>query len=84
MARFSCLLTVAVVASALAASAADARTPRKQALAFVGAHNGPLDMDVRQNCFADAKQRYPSTNQDVATDRYFAYTTCAAGRGVRP
>jgi hypothetical protein len=41
-------------------------------------------MEIRQQCFAEARQRYPSTSQDVQTNRLFTYTTCASSHGIRP
>jgi len=84
MSRLSRCAAVAIFTAVIASSGAYARTNHKAAGPYAGAHNGLSDTDIRQQCFAEAKQRYPSTSQDVQTNRVFTYTTCAFNRGVRP
>ena len=71
---------LAVVMAVAASSGASARI--NGAHASAGAHNGLNEMDIRKQCYAEAKERYPSTNQDMQTNRDFAYRTCAFDRGV--
>jgi hypothetical protein len=84
MSRLSRCAAVAVFTAAIAAPGAYARTHHKAAGPYAGAHNGLSDTEIRQQCFAEAKQRYPSTSQDMQTNRVFTYTTCASDRGIRP
>ena len=83
MCRISCCAALAVLAAAVAFCGAYARTNPHGAAALAGAHNSASDMDIRKQCFAEAKERYPSTSQDMQTNRYFAYTTCAVSHGMR-
>jgi hypothetical protein len=78
-----CAATAGVIAI-MACSSAHARTHHKSQEPVASARAGLSDMDIRQQCFAEAKQRYPSTSQDVQTNRVFAYTTCASNRGILP
>lgn len=74
MSRSSRFAALAVFAAVIASSSAYARTNR----------NAPLsDMDIRQQCYAEAKTRWPSSNQEMQTNRDFAYQTCVFDRGVR-
>lgn len=78
MSRFSKWAALAASAAIVASSGASARTNHN------GVHNGAQsDMDIRQQCYAEAKERWPTTNQDMQTNRDFAYRTCAFDHGVR-
>ena len=72
-----------VVAALTASTGAYARVNQPGANALAGAHASVSDMGVRQQCYAEAKNRYPSTSQDMQTNRDFAYRTCAFDHGVR-
>ena len=72
---------LAVIAALTASTGAYARV-NHGATGLAGAHNSVSDMDIRQQCFAEAKNRYPSTSQDMQTNRDFAYRTCAFDHGV--
>ena len=78
-----CAATSGVIAI-IACSSADARTHHKNQEPDASAHAGLSDMNIRQQCFAEARQRYPSTSQDMQTNRVFTYTTCASNHGIRP
>jgi len=84
MSRLSRCVAAVVLAALVAPSAAGARTHQKNASSFASAPAGLSDVDIRRQCFAEAQQRYPSTNQDVQTNRVYTYTTCATEHGVRP
>jgi len=83
MSRLPHYAALAVFTVVIASSGAYARTNRNSAPAFAGAHNSLSDMDIRKQCYEEARQRWPSTNQDMQTNRDFAYRTCAFDRGVR-
>ena len=74
---------LAIVAALAASTGAYARTTQHNAAGLAGAHASASDMDIRQQCYAEAKTRYPSTSQDMQTNRDFAYRTCAFDHGVR-
>lgn len=40
-------------------------------------------MEFRKDCYAEANKRRPSSNQDMPTNRDYAYRTCAVQHGVR-
>lgn len=73
---------LAIVAALTASTGAYARV-NQHAAGLAGAHASASDMDIRQQCYAEAKNRYPSTSQDMQTNRDFAYRTCAFDHGVR-
>jgi len=82
MSRLSHCIALAAVTAVIASSGAYARTNQNGPLA--GAHNSTLDeMEIRKQCYAEAKDRWPSTSQDMQTNRDFAYRTCAFDHGVR-
>ena len=83
MSRYSRGVALAALAAVIASSAADARNSQNNAGSFTGARNSLSEMDVRQKCYAEAKERWSSTSQDVQTNRDFAYRTCAFDHGVR-
>ena len=72
------------VIAIMACSSADARTHHKSQEPGANARAGLSDMEIRQQCFAEARQRYPSTSQDMQTNRVFTYTTCASSHGILP
>jgi hypothetical protein len=74
---------LAVVAALSASTGAYARVTQHNTAGLAGARASASDMDIRQQCFAEAKNRYPSTSQDMQTNRDFAYRTCAFDHGVR-
>ena len=74
MSRSSRFAALAVFAAVIASSGAYARTSQNAHLS---------DNDIRQQCYAEAKARWSSTNQDMQTNRDFAYRTCAFDHGVR-
>ena len=74
--------TLAVAIGVIASSGASARVNHNGARAQAVPQNAINEMDIRKQCYAEAKERYPSTNQDMQTNRDFAYRTCAFDRGV--
>ena len=85
MTRFSCAALAALTVVSLS-SIADARShpARDRANPPAGAYNSVNDeMSIRQKCYAEAKDRWSSTNQDMQTNRDFAYRTCAVDHGIR-
>ena len=44
-------------------------TKHHYAAPLARAHNGPSEMDIRQQCYEEARTRWPSTNQDMQTNR---------------
>jgi hypothetical protein len=81
MSRLSRYAALAVFTAVIASSAASARVNHRSAAP--DAHNGSSEMDMRKQCYEEARQRYPSTSQDMQTNRDFAYRTCAVDHGVR-
>ena len=41
------------------------------------------DMDIRKQCYAEARDRWGTNSQDMQTPRDFAYRSCAFEHGVR-
>ena len=88
MTRLSFCTALAALTVFAASPIADARTHRThvahdRAAAFAGAHNSVGDeMSIRQKCYEEAKNRWPSSNQEMQTNRDFAYRTCAFDHGV--
>jgi hypothetical protein len=74
---------LAAIAALAASDGANARTTQNSAAALAGAHASVSDTDIRKQCYAEARNRWPSTSQDVQTARDFAYRTCAFDHGVR-
>jgi len=83
MSRISRYAALAAFTAVIASSGAYARTSHNNASPLAGAHNSVSDMDIRKQCYEEARQRWPSTNQDMQTNRDFAYRTCAVDHGVR-
>ena len=84
MTRLSHYAALAVFTAVIASSSAYARTNHNSAAPLAGAHNSTVDeMEIRKQCYAQAKERWPGTNQDMNTTRDFTYRTCAFDRGVR-
>lgn len=83
MSRLSHCAAIAALMIVVAPSLASARTHHTSTAATAGAHDSASDMDVRKQCYDEAQHRYPSTSQDMQTNRDFAYRTCAVEHGVR-
>jgi len=83
MSRLSHGAAVAALMVLVAPSVSFARVHHQTTAATAGAHNAASDMDVRKQCYEEARQRYPSTSQDMQTNRDFAYRTCAVEHGVQ-
>jgi hypothetical protein len=87
MSRLSRYAALAVFTAVIASSGAFARTNQNGANnganPLAGVHNSASDMDIRKQCYEEARQRWPSTSQDMQTNRDFAYRTCAVDHGVR-
>jgi len=83
MSRLSRCAALAVFTAVIASSGAYAATKHHHAAPIAGAHNGPSEMDMRQQCYEEARARYPSTNQDMQTNRDFAAKTCMVDHGIR-
>lgn len=88
MTRFSfCTALTALTVLAVAPSA-DAQTNRAQAAhdraaALAGARNDITDENsIRQKCAEYANNTWKSSNQEMQTNRDFAYRTCAYQHGV--
>jgi len=84
MSRLLRCAATSVVIAIVACASANARTHHKNQGPAANARAGLSDMEIRQQCFAEARQRYPSTSQDVQTNRVFTYTTCAPNHGILP
>jgi hypothetical protein len=82
MSRLSYCAALAVLTAVIASSGANARSRLNGADSFGGARNSLSEMDIRKQCYEEARQRWPSTNQEMQTNRDFAYRTCAFGHGV--
>jgi len=83
MSRSSRCAALAVFTAVIASSGAYAATKHHHAAPIAGAHNGPSEMDMRQQCYEEARSRYPSTSQDMQTNRDFAAKTCMVDHGIR-
>jgi hypothetical protein len=85
MSRLLRCAALAAFTAAVASSGATAATNHQHhhAAPIAGAHNGPSEMDTRQQCYEEARSRYPSTNQDMQTNRDFAAKTCMVDHGIR-
>ena len=83
MPRFSRCAALAVFTVVIASSGAYARTHHNGASPLAAARNSASDTDIRTQCYEDARRRWPSTSQDMQTNRDFAYHTCAFDHGVR-
>jgi hypothetical protein len=83
MSRLSRYAALAAVTVVIASSGASARTNHTGASPLADAHNSASDTDIRKQCYEEARQRWPSTSQDMQTNRDFAFRTCAFDHGVR-
>ena len=83
MSRFSRCAALAVFTVVIASSGAYARAHHNGASPLAAARNSVSDTDIRTQCYEDARRRWPSTSQDMQTNRDFAYHTCAFDHGVR-
>jgi hypothetical protein len=92
LSRFASLAFAVSLASPTVSSAALARAHHSSLPAPAGARastaesggtpSSASDMDVRKQCYQEARQRWPSSAQDVQTARDFAYRACAVDHGV--
>lgn len=88
MTRTTRLAAFAVSIAFVAATgvSADAKTKhhhvRRHLDAYAQATHQESDMQIRQECYAQANKRWSSSNQDLQKVREFAYSTCAFDRGV--
>ena len=84
MTRLSYFAALAALAVFALSSNANARTDRAHA-AIAGAHNSVSDdVSVRQQCYEQARARWSSSNQEMQTNRDYAYRSCAFDHGLRP
>jgi hypothetical protein len=85
MSRLSRRAALAIFTAVIASSGASAATNHQhhQAAPIAGAHNGPSEEDTRRQCSEEARARYPSTSQDMQTNRDFAEKTCMVDHGIR-
>jgi hypothetical protein len=78
------LLTAIVVSTAIVASSSVGALARTNKLdAYAQAPRHPSEMDIRKECYGEAKKLWPSTSQDLQTARDYAYRACAFDHGVR-
>jgi hypothetical protein len=83
MPRFSRYTALAVLMAVIVPSGAYARVNHTNAVPRADAHNSLSDMDIRKHCYEEARLRWPSSNQEMQTNRDFTYRTCAFDHGVR-
>ena len=83
MSRLSRYTALALFTAVIASSGADAAIKHHPAAPLAGAHNGPSEMDMRKQCYEEGRSRYPSTSQDMQTNRDFAAKTCMVDHGIR-
>ena len=84
MTRFSFCMALGALAVLAGSTSADARTQRTHDAAIAGAHNGVTDENsIRQQCAETARSRWPSSNQEMQTNRDFALRNCLFDHGVR-
>jgi hypothetical protein len=83
MSRLSSYAALAAFTAVIASSGAYGRTNHNGASPFAAAHNSASDANIRKQCYEEARRRWPSTSQDMQTNRDFAYRTCAFDQGVR-
>ena len=80
MTRLSLCTALAALAVLAASPSADARTTR----ALAGAHNSVTDeSSIRQQCAETARSWWPSSNQEMQTNRDYALRNCLFDHGVR-
>jgi hypothetical protein len=89
MSRLSRCAALALFTAVIASSGASAAVRHHNAAPLAGAHNGPStahnpsEMEMRQQCYEEGRSRYPSTSQDMQTNRDFAAKTCMVEHGIR-
>ena len=90
MTRFSLCTALAAMTVLALASSADARTHHRapagqdRTAAFTGAHNSVKDeTSIREQCAGNAAKTWGTNNQDMQTNRDFAYRACMTEHGVR-
>jgi hypothetical protein len=83
MSRLLRCAALAAFTAVIASSGAYAATQHRHAAPISGAHNGPSEEDTRKQCAEEARARYPSTSQDMQTNRDFAAKTCMVDHGIR-
>ena len=83
MSRLSHFAALAVFTAVIASSGAYAATKHYNAAPLAGARNGPSEDDIRRQCYEVGRSRWPSTSQDMQTNRDFAAKTCMVDHGIR-
>jgi hypothetical protein len=68
----------------IALSAVAAALPVGDALAANRVNSTEASNAIRQKCFQEVQERYPSWNQDVKRSRALTYAECARRNGLRP
>ena len=75
--------SVAIAASMSVAANAKTRHHRHtNAYASAAPQQSQDPMEIRHQCYLEANKRWPSSNQEMQTVRWFAYSTCAAEHGI--
>jgi hypothetical protein len=82
MSRLSRYAALAAFTAVVASSGAYAATHHNGGSRVGAAQNSVSDTDIRTQCYEEARRRWPSTSQDMQTNRDFAYRTCAFDRGL--
>jgi hypothetical protein len=87
MSRLPHYTAVAVFTAMIAATGADAAINHNRAARFTGAHNAVSHNaqsgdDILRQCSEQARSRYPSSNQEMQTNRDYAWRTCMYDHGV--
>jgi hypothetical protein len=87
MSRLSHSIALAVFTAVIAAAGAHAANNHDHAARFAGAHNSAAHdatstEDLFKQCSEQARSRFPSSNQDMQTNRDYAWRTCMYDHGV--
>jgi nitrate reductase cytochrome c-type subunit len=77
MSRLSHYAALALFTAVVASSGASAATRHNNAAPQAS------EFDTRKQCYEEARTRWPSTSQDMQTNRDFAAKTCMVDHGIR-
>jgi hypothetical protein len=77
-------VTIAASAAIMASiSGVNARAESHKLDAHAQATRATSEMDIRKQCYAEAKNRWPSSSQDLQTARDYAARDCMFDHGIR-
>jgi hypothetical protein len=80
MSRFS---RCAILAAVIASSGAYAATNNHDVVALAGAHDGPSEEGIRNQCLEEARTIWPSGSWDMQANREAAAQSCLFDHGMQ-